>query len=213
MGESRDDERRRMVERQVRDRGITDVRVLAAMATVPRERFVDVDLADAAYADRPLPIEEGQTISQPFIVAAMAAYLEIEPADRILEVGTGSGYGAAVLSRVGGHVDTIERHARLAETAARRLADLGYANVDVHVGDGSRGLPERAPFDVICVTAAGADVPVALLDQLADAGRLVMPVGGRGGQRLVLIRRQGDDLVETDLDPVAFVPLVPDRES
>ena len=201
--------RRRMVERDLIDRGIADPRVIRAMATVPRERFVDPEQTAFAYDDAPLPIGEGQTISQPYIVARMAEALALAPADRVLEIGTGSGYAAAVLAEIAAEVYTVERIDALAGRARRRLAGLGYARVHVLVGDGTLGWPEHAPYDAIVATAGGPDVPAALLDQLAVAGRLVMPVGPmRFGQRLVRIVRELGDYRREDLEPVAFVPLV-----
>lgn len=203
-------ERLDMVARQIAARGIEDARVLEAMRSVPREAFVPPALAEAAYDDRPLPIGHGQTISQPYIVAAMAAAARMKPADRVLEIGTGSGYGAAVLSRIGGEVYTIERVGALAESARRRLEDLGFANVHVLEGDGTLGWRAHAPYDAIVVTASGPLVPPALLEQLAIGGRVVMPVGrSRATQRLVRMTRAGDDDYETDyLEEVAFVPLI-----
>lgn len=202
--------RARMVQRDLAGRGIRDQRVLDAMGAVPREDFVPPELAGRAYDDSALPIESGQTISQPFIVAAMAEAAEVRPTDRVLEIGTGSGYGAAVLARLAAEVVTIERHPGLAETAAARL--VADANVTVVVGDGSRGWPDRAPYDAIVVTAAAPDLPAALVDQLADGGRLVAPVGAKhGAQDLVRARRSGEEITRTDLGPVAFVPLIGDE--
>ncbi len=198
-----------MVDRDIAARDVRDAAVLAAMGAVPRERFVSVDLADVAYEDRPLPIADGQTISQPFIVALMTEAVEIGLGDRVLEVGAGSGYGAAVASRVADEVWTIERHEVLALGAADVLRSLGYDNVHVVHGDGTLGIPEAAPFDAIIVTAGGPAVPEALLAQLADGGRLVMPVGSDGtSQELVRVRRTGNRFPEEDLGPVRFVPLI-----
>ena len=197
-----------MVERQLRRRGISDERVLHAMEEVPRERFVPPDERSRAYRDGALRIGEGQTISQPWIVASMTALLELEPDDRALEVGTGSGYAAAVLSRCCREVVTIERHASLAEQAQDVLRELGYDNVEVRTGDGSRGAPDRAPFDGISVTATAEDrPPAALVEQLAPDGRLVCPVRTAGGERLTRFRpgQAGEPVV-----PVRFVPLVED---
>lgn len=189
----------------LRAEGITDERVLAAMAEVPRDRFVPPEVAAEAYSDRPLPIGQGQTISSPFIVAATTAALELPPAARVLEVGTGCGYGAAVLSRCYRLVLTIERHEELAEGARRTLAELGYDNIEVRVGDGSAGAPDRAPFDGVLVTAmAQREPPPALLDQLAAGGSLVCPVGqGKEGD-LLRIR----DGRRERLGMVSYVPLV-----
>jgi protein-L-isoaspartate(D-aspartate) O-methyltransferase len=202
-------ERQYMVDRQIRARGVTDARVLAAMADVPREAFVSPELAELAYDDRPLPIESGQTISQPYIVALMTEALRLRGDETVLEIGTGSGYAAAVLSRVVKQVYTIERHAELAEIARDRLAALGYRNVDVRCGDGTLGWPERAPFDAIVVTAAGPSLPAALLAQLARGGRLVMPVGSSRVQELVRVTRDArGDLHRDNLGAVQFVPLI-----
>jgi protein-L-isoaspartate(D-aspartate) O-methyltransferase len=207
-----DPDRRReaMVTHQVAARGITDARVLDALRAVPRERFVPEALAEFAYDDTPLEIEEGQTISQPYIVARMIAALHPQPRDRVLEVGTGSGYAAAVLAHAVGEVYTIERHAALADVARDRLRDLGYRTVHVRHGDGTLGWPEHAPYDGIVVAAGGPRVPQPLLDQLAIGGRLVIPVGeGRGGQRLLRVtRRDHDTYDEEELEPVRFVPLI-----
>ncbi len=204
------DSRQRMLS-ELAARGIRDPRVLAAMAAVRREHFVAPSQAEAAYDDRPLGIGRGQTISQPYIVAAMAEQAGIEPGDRVLEVGTGSGYGAAVLASLGAEVWTIERHPDLAEQAAARLAADGFTAVHVVVGDGTRGLVDQAPFDAIVVTACPPAIPPALTEQLADGGRLVIPVGPeQGRQTLVRVVRRGDQLETTDLGPVRFVPLVPD---
>ncbi len=202
--------RAHMLAHDLRGRGLTDPRVLAAMAAVPRERFVPADAIAGAYADRPLPIAAGQTISQPYIVALMAAALELAPGDRVLDVGTGSGYAAAVFAELVGaaSVWSIERHAELADAARATLAAAGYP-VEVRCGDGTRGWPERAPFDAIAVAAAAEEVPAALLDQLAVGGRLVMPVGPPGLQTLVRLTREGPArLRQDDLGPVTFVPLI-----
>ena len=206
-----EERRRRMVERDIADRGVRDGRVLAAMATVPREAFLPPELADFAYDDHALPIQSGQTISQPFIVALMSEALEVGPGDRVLEIGAGSGYGAAVLSRLAGEVWTIERHADLAAQARQRLADLGYDNVHVIEGDGTAGWAHAAPYDGISVTAGGPVIPRALCQQLADGGRLVMPVGPADRtQTLRRVRRSGDRFPEEDVGLVRFVPLVRD---
>jgi protein-L-isoaspartate(D-aspartate) O-methyltransferase len=201
-------DRESMVERQLKRRGIRDDRVLDAFRSVPREAFLGDDVTEFAYEDTPLPIDEGQTISQPFIVALMAQALELRPTDRVLEVGAGSGYAAAILARLAGRVYAIERNTRLAEAARDRLRRLGYHNVDVRAGDGTLGWPETAPFDAILVSAGGPDVPRALLDQLAPGGRLVIPVGGPREQRLLRIRRVGDDWLREDIGAVTFVPLI-----
>ncbi len=201
--------RRRMVE-QLRRYGIRDERVLAAMAAVPREAFVPEALAAHAYEDGALPLERGQTISQPYIVARMAEAAHPAADERVLEVGTGSGYGAAVLARLADHVVTVERIGELAASARHRLADLDVDNVEVIEADGTLGWPPGAPYDAIVVTAAGPTVPAGYLGQLGEGGRLVMPVGEEGAQELVLVepgppgRRPRQQL----LGPVAFVPLI-----
>jgi protein-L-isoaspartate(D-aspartate) O-methyltransferase len=204
------EERERMVELQIAGRGVRDPAVLAAMRKVPRECFVSDVQADVAYDDGPLPIGEGQTISQPYVVAVMTEAVRLKPGDRVLEIGTGSGYAAAVLAVIVAEVYTIERIESLAERARRRLADLGYANVHVRYGDGSLGWPEHAPYDAIVVTAGGPDVPRSLLAQMAIGGRLVMPVGSVPRfQRLVRVVRTGEDTYDREaLEDVAFVPLI-----
>ncbi len=199
-----------MVDAQIAGRGVRDRAVLEAMRKIPREAFVAARLREQAYDDTPLAIGEGQTISQPYIVALMLEALAIAPGDHVLEVGAGSGYAAAVASRLAAHVDAVERHAVLAAAARERLARLGCANVAVHEGDGSIGWPAGAPFDAIIVSAAGPHLPAALREQLALGGRLVMPVGERGwGQRLLkLTRTVADAFVQEDLGGVVFVPLV-----
>lgn len=205
-----DQARRRMVEAHIVKRGIKDARVLDAMRSVPRERFVEAGMEKFAYEDSPLPIAEGQTISQPFIVALMVEAAELDATDRVLEVGTGSGYAAAVMSRIANRVFTIERHRRLAETARRRLLAAGAYNVEVTVGDGSKGWPDKAPFDAIIVAASGPAPPPALKDQLDIGGRLVIPIGnGNGAQRLLRVRRLSPvRFDEEDLGGVLFVPLI-----
>jgi protein-L-isoaspartate(D-aspartate) O-methyltransferase len=197
-----------MVERQLRRRGITDVRVLAAMARVPRHLFVPEALRHLAYEDGALPIGEGQTISQPFIVATICSLLRLDGDERVLDVGTGSGYQAAVLAELAAEVVTIERVPALAERARATLARAGYERVEVLVGDGSLGGPERAPFDAIAVAAATPMIPQALYDQLAPGGRLVLPRGGRRGQELVLVERTPDGPLERVSIPCRFVPLL-----
>ncbi len=199
-----------MVREQLEERGIRNPAVLAAMRDIPREQFVPAELAESAYDDGPLPIGEGQTISQPYMVAYMTEALEPAPADRVLEIGTGSGYAAAVLSRVVAEVHTVERIAALAAAARERLAGLGCANVSVHLGDGSMGLPEHAPYDAIVVTAGAPRVPKPLLEQLTVGGRLVIPVGPHPRmQTLVRVRRVGEnDYREESHFGVMFVPLI-----
>ena len=203
--------RAEMVERQLRRRGITDERVLAAMTRVPRELFVPESLVARAYDDAALPIGHRQTISQPFVVAKICSLLALEGRERVLDVGTGSGYQAAVLAELAAEVVTIERIAALADDARARLGAAGYENVDVHIGDGSLGVPERAPFDGIAVAAAAPTVPPALYAQLADGGRLVLPRGSRWGQELVLVERGPDRPIERTSIPCRFVPLLGDE--
>ncbi len=200
--------RREMLEQQCRGRGIRDERVLAAMAEVPRERFVREDLVAEAYSDRALPIDCGQTISQPYIVAVMTEELDLRPDHLVLEVGTGSGYQCAVLSRLARQVITIERLPELSERARGRLEALGVRNVRFIVGDGSAGWPEAAPYNRIIVTAGTPAVPPALLEQIVPGGRLVAPVGGSDTQTLVVIERQEGRTVERPLLPCRFVKLV-----
>jgi len=197
-----------MVEEHLRGRGICDERVMAAMAKVPREEFVPTEHAAAAYGDFPIAIGAGQTISQPYIVASMLEKLDIRPEHRVLEVGTGTGYGAALLGELAEEVWTIERHAELVEKAQVILARLGYANAHVLHGDGSSGLPERGLFDRILVAAAAPSVPKALLDQLADGGKLIIPVGNRYQQVLQLVRKIGDEVAVVEAEACRFVPLV-----
>ena len=205
-----DQQRERLVENELRILGIRDESVLRAMRTVPREEFLSEEMQEFAYRNAPLPIGSGQTISQPLIVAHMAEALELEPRDRVLEIGAGSGYAAAVLARIAKQVFTIERHRELADTASERLKRLGYANVQVRCGDGTRGWPEEAPFDAIVVAAGGPGIPKALLDQLCVGGRLVIPVGETpDSQQLVRAIRRGDDKFEyEELGAVRFVPLI-----
>ncbi|MCD6426369.1 MAG: protein-L-isoaspartate(D-aspartate) O-methyltransferase [Anaerolineales bacterium] len=197
-----------MVDGQIAIRGITSPDVLKAFLEVPRHHFVPKTQQVHAYQDSPLPIGLGQTISQPYIAAYMTDILQLTGDERVLEIGTGSGYQAAILGMLADEIHTIERHPFLADKAARLLQSLGYSNVRVHEGDGTQGLPEFAPFQAIMVTAAAPEVPTPLLDQLGDGGRLVMPVGGRGGQVLLLYRRDGDEFHREDMVPVAFVPLI-----
>jgi len=204
------EDRERMVAKQIEARGITDPLVLHAMRTVPRERFVPASLAKFAHDDGPLPIGHDQTISQPYIVAVMTQAAGLKPGARALEIGTGSGYGAAVLSHIAAEVYTVERVGALADEARDRLARLGYANVHVLEGDGTLGWEAHAPYDAIVVTAGGPRVPKALLDQLAVGGRLVMPVGpATRHQRLVRVTRTDvQEYKYEDLEEVAFVPLI-----
>jgi len=197
---------------QLRRRGIRDTRVLRAIERVPRELFVDEAFADHAYQDIALPIECGQTISQPFVVAFMTEKLELDPRHKVLEIGTGSGYQAAVLSYLCRRVYTVERWRELQKAAEQRLAQLKIANVTTIIGDGWLGWPPQAPFDRIIVTAAALDAPAALLDQLKEGGRMIIPLGEtRDAQSLVQIDKTEEGLVETPLLPVRFVPLVHGR--
>ena len=203
------DRRKQMVKDHLRTRGIRDPAVLAAMATVARQRFVPEDLVSAAYDDCPLPIDEDQTISQPYIVARMVEALQLGDESRVLEVGAGSGYGAAILSQVAGEVITIERHESLADRARRALDAADCDNVRVVHGDGSLGFADRAPYDGIAVTASCRAIPKPLLQQMAEGGRMVVPVGRRSwGQQLIRVVRHGDRYDEEDLGAVRFVPLI-----
>jgi len=203
-----DAKRLAMVRYQLAGRNIRDPRVLRAMGEVPREAFVPEDLAEFAYDDGPLPIAAGQTISQPYIVALMLEAARILPGDRVLEIGVGSGYAAAVASRLAARVHAIDRHAELADSACERMARLGYANVEIRTGDGTQGWPEHAPFDAILVAAGGPAVPEPLRAQLAPGGRLVIPIGAPHEQKLVCVTRDGDAYPEENLGPVRFVPLI-----
>jgi protein-L-isoaspartate(D-aspartate) O-methyltransferase len=200
--------RKRMVEEQLARRGIRDERVLKAMQVVPRHQFVPYEDQHLAYADGPLPIGHRQTISQPFIVALMTQLLELKGQETVLEVGAGSGYQAAVLAHLAREVYSVERIPELAVKAEETLRDIGIENVHIEVGDGTQGLPEHAPYDGIIVTAAAPQVPKPLKEQLADGGRLVLPVGSQMGQVLERWRREGDEYQRETLTPVAFVPLV-----
>jgi protein-L-isoaspartate(D-aspartate) O-methyltransferase len=200
--------RERMVDSQIVARGVRDPRVLDALRAVPRHLFVPTAERADAYDDRPLPIGEGQTISQPYIVALMTAALAARETDRVLEVGTGSGYQTAILARLAREVITIERHAALAAGAERVLHELGVSNVRVIVGDGSEGYAEQAPYDRILVTAGAPAVPESLQAQLADDGRLVIPVGSAGHQVLTVIDRHGTEFVRREGEGCVFVPLI-----
>jgi protein-L-isoaspartate(D-aspartate) O-methyltransferase len=200
--------RQRMVDSQLRERGIADERVLDAMLRVPRHEFAPERYRDQAYEDHPLPIGEGQTISQPYIVALMLDALALTPADRVLEVGTGSGYVTALLAELTAQVFSVERHAALANAAAELLLRLGYTNVTGIVGDGSRGYPDAAPYDAIIVSAAAPELPPALLPQIAEGGRMIIPIGREDSQQLQLIRMR-NGLPQTTLrESCRFVPLV-----
>lgn len=197
-----------MVERQLRRRGIGDERVLAAMGEVPREEFVPERYRSRAYADSALPIGEGQTISQPWIVAAICQAMALTGSERVLEVGSGSGYSAAVLARLAVEVIGIERYESLAAAASRALKALGIENVELLVGDGSRGLPGRAPYDAIAVHATAPAPPQTLLGQLADGGRLIVPIAAEGADLLTVFERRGDELRREEIGPCRFVPLI-----
>jgi len=205
--------RESMVRRQISARGVEDPRVLAAMGRVPRHEFVPRDLQPAAYDDRPLPIGEGQTISQPFIVALMTEVLELSPDDRVLEIGTGSGYQAAVLAELTDHVYTIEIIESLGRRAEQTLVRLGYDRVRVKIGDGYLGWEEHAPFDAIIVTCAPERIPRPLIDQLAEGGRMVIPVGPRHAQELVLAVKEKGQVRQQEIIPVLFVPMTGEHAS
>ncbi len=204
--------RQHMVDSQLRDRGISDPRVLDAMLRVPRHEFVPEPYRAQAYEDHPLPIGDGQTISQPYIVALMLESLQLQPDDKILEVGTGSGYVTTLLAELVAQVFSIERHAALADGARKLLATLGYTNVHVVTGDGALGIPACAPFDAIMVSAAPPQVPPALLSQLREGGRMIIPVGSLDSQRLQFIRMVNGQAVSSLRELVRFVPLVPSEE-
>jgi len=202
------DARRAMVEQQLRRRGISDSRVLAAMEKVPRHRFLLDPNDSGAHGDYPLSIGSGQTISQPYMVALMTEHLRLEGAEHVLEIGTGSGYQAAVLAELSRDVVTVERFPDLAERASTVLIDLGYQNVQVFVGDGSLGWPDAAPYDRIIVTAAAPEVAAPWVDQLADGGRLVVPLGDRWGQTLTVVTKRGDEFDREKICGCVFVPLI-----
>ncbi|HET6142645.1 MAG TPA: protein-L-isoaspartate(D-aspartate) O-methyltransferase [Candidatus Acidoferrales bacterium] len=200
--------RRTMVETQIRKRGVASPRVLEAMATVPRHEFVSAEFQNDAYADKPLPIGEGQTISQPYMVAAMTEALELTGSERVLEIGTGSGYQAAVLCSLASQVISVENHPSLALSAQERLCRLGYANVHVHSGDGSLGLPDAAPHDAILVTAGAPEIPLVFAHQLREGGRIVIPIGDRENQELVSAQKINGELKLRVLFGCRFVPLL-----
>ena len=203
-----DRRRAHMVEHQLRERGIGDERVLEAMGEVPREAFLPARRRELAYADAALPIGSEQTISQPWIVAAILQALALTGSERVLEIGTGSGYSTCLLGRLAAHVISVERHAGLARAAAEHLRAAESDNVELMVGDGSRGVPARAPFDAIAVHAAAPAAPPALLEQLADGGRLVVPIVNGREEMLTLLRRHGAEIETTELSPCRFVPLI-----
>jgi len=204
----RERERKQMVEHQLRNRGIRDPRVLAAMERVPRHRFLPHPDESGAYGDYPLPIGSGQTISQPYMVALMPECLRLTGDEAVLEIGTGSGYQAAILAELAREVYTVERFAELAERARALLGEAGYDNVEVIVGDGSEGYPEAAPYDRIVVTAAAPEIAQPWLDQLKDGGRLVLPLGDRWGQTLTVVTKRGGKMEQESMCGCVFVPLV-----
>jgi protein-L-isoaspartate(D-aspartate) O-methyltransferase len=210
-GEPAADVERMEFQLTLRRRGISDQAVLRAMDEVPREHFVTADYAESAYADQALPIACGQTISQPYVVAYMTEQLEVRPQHRVLEIGTGSGYQAAVLSRIAREVVSVERFRTLADTARDRLKTLGFSNVTIIAGDGFAGAPDRAPFDRIMVTAAAEQVPDALVAQLAEGGKMVLPLGPRNGPQYIvkLTKQPTGELAHEELIAVRFVPLLP----
>jgi protein-L-isoaspartate(D-aspartate) O-methyltransferase len=197
-----------MVEHQIQSRGVEDRLVLDAMRKVPRHLFVPRERADSAYADRPLPIGCGQTISQPYMVAVMTEALGLKGPEKVLEIGTGSGYQAAILAEIADHVVSLERQPELADTAAQVLKALGYVNVEIVVGDGSKGYAAGAPYDGIVVTAGAPEIPAVLIEQLADGGRLVIPVGSSFQQTLMRVTRRGDDHEIERMEGCVFVPLI-----
>jgi protein-L-isoaspartate(D-aspartate) O-methyltransferase len=204
-------ERQHMIDSQIRARGISDPRILDAMLRVPREPFVPESFRPQAYEDHPLPIGNDQTISQPYVVALMLEMLQVKPTDTVLEIGTGSGYLTALLAELAAQVDSIERHPALAVNARATLAALGYSNAQIYTGDGTSGLPSHAPFDAIIVSAAALSVPPALLPQLREGGRMIIPVGLPDAQELQFIRKLNGQPVISQHGPVRFVPLVSDQ--
>lgn len=203
--------RQEMVREQLAPRGLKDTRVLQAMGVVPREKFVREAYRTQAYEDHPLPIGEGQTISQPYIVAATLAALELSESSKVLEIGTGSGYQTAVLSRLARHVYSIERHEKLAADARSTLERLGYRNVTIFTGDGTLGLPQHSPYDAIAVSAAALKIPQPLLDQMSEGGRMVIPIGSPEIQQLQLVRKTNSMLYMQALENCRFVPLISDQ--
>lgn len=201
-------QRRDMVESQLRARGIRDQYVLAAMSRVARQEFVPAEFRDQVYEDHPIPIGEGQTVSQPYIVAIMLQALMLNPSDTVLEIGTGSGYQTALLAEIAHQVYSVERHASLARMAEATLSRLGYSNVQVLLGDGSNGLPERAPFDAIVVSAAAPQIPPPLFEQLRESGRMVIPVGPPHAQELQLVSKHAGQSLVARLEGCRFVPLI-----
>ena len=201
-------ERHKMVESQLRARGIRDEPVLSAMGRVPRHEFVEPHYRDQAYEDHPLPINAGQTVSQPYIVALMLEILHLDPSSRVLEIGTGSGYQTAILAEICAHVYSVERHPQLADEAQQTLSRLGFNNLTLRVGDGGEGLPEYAPFDAVVVSAAAKQIPAPLFAQLGEGGRMIIPVGPQEAQELQLVRKRDGKPLITLLDGCRFVPLV-----
>ena len=204
-------QRQRMVESQLRARGICDELLLAAMSHVPRHEFVSEEYRAQAYEDYPIPIGEGQTLSQPYMVAIMLELLALTPADTVLEIGTGSGYQTALLSELVREVHSVERHSSLAHAAVEMLTRLGYKNIKIIVADGSRGLPENAPFDAIVVSAAAPKIPQSLFEQLREDGRMIIPVGPPSAQQLQVVRKHEGQPVITTLEGCRFVPLIGDQ--
>lgn len=204
--------RQQMIDSQLRARGVSDPRILDVMLRVPRHEFVPEPFRAEAYEDHPLPIGDAQTISQPYVVAVMLESLQLTPTDTVLEIGTGSGYVTALLAELAAQVFSIERHPALASGARIVLARLGYANVEIFTADGTLGLPAHAPFDAILVSAAAPDVPPALLSQLREGGRMIVPVGSFDSQQLLFIRMLNGQAVISQRDPVRFVPLISDRD-
>lgn len=203
----------KMITNQIISRGIKDTQVIEAMRNVPRHLFVPENRRELAYDDRPLPIGEGQTISQPYIVAFMSEVLDLSPEDKVLEIGTGSGYQAAILAGIVREVYTIEIIPRLGETARKRLEEMGYRNIYVKIGDGYKGWQEKAPFHAVIVTCAPGKIPTPLIDQLTDGGRMIIPVGEkRGIQKLVLLRKDKSEITKKEVMDVLFVPMVKDKE-
>ena len=201
-----------MVTSQLRARGISDTRVLQAMLRVPRDQFIDEEYRAKAYEDHPLPIGNGQTISQPYIVALMLESLQLQPTDKVLEVGSGSGYATALLAELAGEVYSIERHADLASQARQAIESLGYKNVTIVTGDGALGYPQAAPFEAILVSASAAQIPSALIEQLAEGGRMTIPVGRDEAQQLQFVRKLNAEIVVSPRELVRFVPLISERE-
>lgn len=201
-----------MVTSQLRARGISDTRVLQAMLRVPRDQFIDEEYRAKAYEDHPLPIGNGQTISQPYIVALMLESLQLQPTDKVLEVGSGSGYATALLAELAGEVYSIERHADLASQARQAIESLGYKNVTIVTGDGALGYPQAAPFEAILVSASAAQIPSALIEQLAEGGRMTIPVGTDEAQQLQFVRKLNAEIIVSPRELVRFVPLISGRE-